>query len=128
MLGWEAPLTHRQFRLWQMWRDLQWNRPNRTDYYLMAVQMQIAGVANMFAKHQRSFRLRDFRINFETQRSAAPPKMLTVEEAAFQAKARMFSMIPGVKIKGLPGGMTTTEFLRKEQERIRAKKEETDES
>jgi hypothetical protein len=36
MLGW-GPLTHREFVTWQAWLDEQWNKPSRTDFYLMRI-------------------------------------------------------------------------------------------
>jgi len=39
-MEWPGPLTHRQYMSWQRWQARQYNRPGRTDHYLM----QVAGM------------------------------------------------------------------------------------
>ena len=41
LLGWPGPLTHRQFRAWQAWLELEQSRPSRADFYLMAIRYSI---------------------------------------------------------------------------------------
>lgn len=41
--------THRQFRAWVAWDQEQWNKPDRTDYYLMQVAQEIYLIRMMLA-------------------------------------------------------------------------------
>ncbi len=43
-MGWEGPITHRQFLTWQAWDAMEWNRPSRTDHYLMGVECEVRRV------------------------------------------------------------------------------------
>ncbi len=36
-MGWLGPMTDWQFRVWLAWLDMEWNRPSRTDHYLMRI-------------------------------------------------------------------------------------------
>ena len=40
-------MSHREYLTWQAWLRKEWNRPSRTDYYLMQLS---ADVRNLFAK------------------------------------------------------------------------------
>jgi hypothetical protein len=33
--------TERELRVWLAWLDMQWNRPSRTDWYLMRVASEV---------------------------------------------------------------------------------------
>jgi hypothetical protein len=33
LMGWEGPMTHRQFLTWRAWQAEEWNKPSRADYY-----------------------------------------------------------------------------------------------
>lgn len=83
LLGWPGPMTHRQFLAWQAWLDEQWDRPDRTDQYLMQIACEVAR-AN--AKHPDRLRLEHFRLRFGAARPAG--RKLTPEEAAAASKAR----------------------------------------
>ena len=39
--------THREYKLWLAWLDRQWNRPSRSDNYLMQVAAEIRRVLNL---------------------------------------------------------------------------------
>lgn len=54
-MGWEGPLTHKQHLVWQAWRNLQWNIPDRHDHYSM-------GIMAMWGS--KDSKLDDFRIKF----------------------------------------------------------------
>lgn len=45
-MGWDGPLTERQFEAWQWWLRLQWDKPSRTDHELMRLA---AGINNLIA-------------------------------------------------------------------------------
>ncbi len=40
-MGWDGPLTHRQFKAWRRFLGDQMNEPNRSDYYAMAVASEV---------------------------------------------------------------------------------------
>jgi hypothetical protein len=87
-LGWPGPLTHRQYRAWQAWLDGQWNRPDRTDHYLMLIA-------------QRVLQAQGAKVTLEQQRltfgraAVAPAPALTREEAAARAQAVWFARLGG---------------------------------
>ena len=37
LMDWPGPMTHRQYLAWQEWLQLQWNEPDRHDWYLMKI-------------------------------------------------------------------------------------------
>lgn len=45
LMGWDGPLTHRQYNTWQAWRERQWNRPKLTDQYII----QLSTIVSAFA-------------------------------------------------------------------------------
>jgi hypothetical protein len=59
-------VTQRQFLAWGAWLDLQWNEPDRSDHYLMALR---AEMQRGYAKDPRSVpkELDAFKIKFKEQ-------------------------------------------------------------
>lgn len=45
-----AKHTHRQFLTWMVWLKLQWNKPSRSDYYLMQLEATVRGLFQSGAK------------------------------------------------------------------------------
>jgi len=82
-MGWEGPLTARQYEVWQAWLDLQWNRPSRTDHYLMQIAAQVTRAA---AKNPRSVKSEGFKIEFKTRDTPKNPAQKQIELQ--QSKAR----------------------------------------
>lgn len=101
-MGWEEPLTHRQFLAWQEWLNLQWNEPDRTDHYLMQVSYDIRRVN---AKNPSRVKYKDTRITFKDTRATAQEQKtndtgepvneqgLTKEQVSAISKARWFGMM-----------------------------------
>lgn len=55
--------THRQHQLWLEWLEQQWNKPDRTDHYLM----QIAWAAfHAFASKRPPFKSKEWELPFKT--------------------------------------------------------------
>lgn len=75
-------MTHREFLTWQAWIDRQWNRPDRTDFYLMQVACEVRRV---LSRKPAGIKIDDFRLPFgeEGQREL---KRQDAEEIAKQAK------------------------------------------
>lgn len=68
-------MTHRLFAAWTAWLLMEWNRPSRTDQYLMSLT---AEVRRILAKHPEKVKIKDFLLKFG---DGKPPKKLTEEEA-----------------------------------------------
>lgn len=77
-------MTHRQFLAWQAWLEGEWNRPDRTDHYLMLVATR---VLQAVAKDPEKVTLDQQRIRFGRRREAGRPRM-TPEEATAYARAK----------------------------------------
>jgi hypothetical protein len=77
--------TRRQHRVFLAWLDLEWDRPSRTDQYLMQIAYEVR-LANQRLKKNRP-RFKDFRLKFtgEAARRQAPPA--SAEQAAAWSKA-----------------------------------------
>lgn len=77
-------ITHREFRTWIAWLEIDWNRPNPDQAYLMQIACEVARV---LAKNPRSIRLEHFKspmsFSFRRQRT----RQLTREESAKRKKA-----------------------------------------
>jgi hypothetical protein len=54
LMGWDGPMTHRQFAAWQWWLLEQWNQPSRSDHYAM----QVAAVVDMSGEKDRDYRIK----------------------------------------------------------------------
>lgn len=86
-MGWEGPTTHRQYKAWAAWLEEEWDRPNRTDGYLMQIA---AEVRRGHVKQPRRVRLKDFLLSFTGKK---PAPTLTVEQASAIAKARWAAIL-----------------------------------
>jgi hypothetical protein len=80
-------MTHREFITWQEWLQEEWNRPSRTDHYLMRIALEVASV---LAKDPKSIKIGQFKLEFgkpdpENPDEPSAPKM-TKERAANIAK------------------------------------------
>lgn len=65
VLGWNGPLTHRQFVLWNLWLDEQLNIPTRDNYY----QMQVAcETRRMFSKNPQGIKIDHFKLKFKREK------------------------------------------------------------
>lgn len=71
-------VTNREYRLWMLWFDSEWNKPDRTDHYLMQIAAQIVAVNS---KETDTVLLSDFKIPFETKKEKVSN---TVEKTAEQ--------------------------------------------
>lgn len=95
-----AKHTHRQYRLWLAWLDQQWERPDRTDYYLMQIA---AEVRKVLAKNRKQIEIEHFGIpstfwdRLFKRKPATPPEQQKVSKAqAAISKATWFAFL-GVK-------------------------------
>lgn len=74
-MGWPGATTGRQFRAWAAWCAEDYNRPSRTDHYLIAVRAEIRAFKAMFSSRAATFA--DLMLKFEIPETKAP---LTAEE------------------------------------------------
>jgi hypothetical protein len=81
-MGWDGPLTHRQFIVWQVWLNQQKNMPSRDNYY----QMQIAReVRRQYSKKPNKVQTEEFKIKFVYADSLSQ-ELLTDDEHKEQIK------------------------------------------
>lgn len=76
-------IPHRQFEMWMEWLDQQWNKPDRTDHYLMQLATIVNGMFN---------EARDMKIKFTFEAPKSPndwkrptPEQIAASEAAWTA-------------------------------------------
>jgi hypothetical protein len=94
-MGWSEPLTHRQFAAWAAWWADEWNRPSRSDQYLMQVALEVRRAA---AKHPGRVKIERFRLRFTGEKASQPR---TRERAAELARAKWLPVF-GLKPEDLP--------------------------
>lgn len=86
LMGWPGPMTGRQFRVWQVWLELQMNRPSRADCYAM----QAAHAARFsMAKKVPPFNSKDWVLEF---RERGPVDMAGKSEDARNAALSRLGM------------------------------------
>ena len=98
-------MTHRQFAIWQLWLNEQWNRPDLTDMYLMQVACEVRRV---LSQKPNDIKLEHFRLKFETGKPKASNGQavtggLTKEQKENLVKQMWMARLGGPgKIRGLP--------------------------
>lgn len=85
VLGWPGPMTHRQFLVWSAWLDEQWNRPDRTDHYLMQVAAEVR--RGNAGKKARQVKMQHFLLEFKQVQKEKR------KETAAEAKARWLNVV-----------------------------------
>ena len=88
-------MTHRQFLAWQAWLEDEWNRPSRTDYYLMRVAQR---VHQTMVKNKAGVTVKDQRVEFDVGRPRAKPKKKS------EAEVKRIAAEQRVKWLGIVGG------------------------
>lgn len=84
-MGWEGPMTQRHFEVWEAWLDREWNKPNRSDHYLMRVMHE---VKYQGVKEKPSVSLKErYGIKFEF--SYGPPPVERSQDEVNTEAARM---------------------------------------
>lgn len=75
LLGWQGPMTHRQYVAWQEWLKIEQNQPDRGDHYVMQLTMQVEKIIRMWTKNTNGMKLSEFHIPFGAQTTTAPVKV-----------------------------------------------------
>lgn len=77
-MGWDGPMTSRQYEAWQAWLDSEWDVPSRPDWYAMQVSKYLHDIKYMLSENPPQREVRDFKLQFKT--SSTSTKVLTPEE------------------------------------------------
>lgn len=69
-MGWPGPTTRRQFLVWSLWVNQQWDTPTRSDWYLMQLSADVLRAAGA-----KKVTTNDRRIKFSTgiEKPKKPP-------------------------------------------------------
>jgi len=78
-------ITEKEYLVRLYWEDLNWNRPSKTDYYLMQIAREINRLVRCWSKGWKIPNLGDFKISFKTQ-MGEQVKPRSKEEATAIAK------------------------------------------
>lgn len=75
-MGWPGPTTHRQYLTEVVWDSEEWNRPDRSDHYLMRIAYEVYSIGAALSKGT-SRSLDHFKLKFK---APTPKKVLTRDE------------------------------------------------
>lgn len=79
-------MSHREFSTWDAWLEEEWNRPNRSDHYLMQIA---ATAARILAKNPSAVKDADFKLKFEVKAPVGKVGDFDPEEAKRVSQAAM---------------------------------------
>lgn len=91
-MGWPGPMTCHQMRAWQAWLALEWNRPSRSDFYVMTVA---AEVRRGHVKKPKSVKLQHFELEFK--RKSGRANKPAPDQQMELSKARWGAVVDGLK-------------------------------
>ena len=81
VMGWTGGLTHRQLRTWRFWEEDNWNRPDRTDHYIMLIALRLEEIRKMFAKGGRKPSLQGQKIKFGQSNEPDVPESTRIKKS-----------------------------------------------
>lgn len=67
-------VSYKEYRCWIYWLIDEWNRPTRSDHYLMMIGQEVRRV---LAKKKRSIKLEHFRLNWPNPFKKKPKTLVT---------------------------------------------------
>lgn len=88
-------ITHREFLVREAWVEQQWNRPSRTDFYLMRVAQRVQQV---LAKNPGNITLEHQRVEIE-RKPVKPKTQLTLEQQTVRSKAAWLGAVSSDKTR-----------------------------
>lgn len=102
-------MTHRQFLVWRLWLREEWNRPNRTDHYIM----QIAEACNLSGERLKWPLTFTFNVQVTTpevehqfeelkEQGYSVPRRMTKEDIAKYQRLLRHSELSNVKVQLRP--------------------------
>jgi hypothetical protein len=86
-MGWEGPITHRQYLVWIEWLDMQYDYPSRADYYEMQTAAEVCRMR--VGKKASTIKLESMRIRFRN----GEEKRLSKEEVTRLSKQRWLGIV-----------------------------------
>lgn len=94
-MGWPGPMTHRQFRVWRAWLEMDMDRPGKAEWYIM--QATAEGIRPHLKKGAK-VGAGDYKMKFTTagrkKKAPAPAQSLNENKAIW---LNYFAGAPGVK-------------------------------
>ena len=109
LMGWDGPLTHRQFLAWQWWLAEEWNRPNRSDHYAMQTASAMEGALGGQQRQLTEWKIK-FGVTSSSQEAAAGAGYIK-EEPTFMVDGKPFG----------PRRLTKADIERMEQQNLFAR-------
>jgi hypothetical protein len=81
-------VTHREYRLWTAWFNRQWDRPSRSDYYLMQIATEVRRV---LSTKPQTIKMEHARLRFRPPEAKPPwtPERVRHESEIAKARLRM---------------------------------------
>lgn len=106
-MGWGGPLTHRQHLAWLEWDFEQWNRPSRTDHYLMQIGMEVAKApARVWGTDPKELTVNHWKLEFgQVKPEVRQPKPTAAQESEPEMP----------RIKGIPRRVTKEDIDKVEE-------------
>lgn len=79
--------TYREYNVWMTYLDSEWNKPNRSDYYLMQIALEIRRFMVGFSKGGKDPDMNDLVLPFTAQKNEhESEKEITPEEIKNRAE------------------------------------------
>lgn len=111
IMGWDGPMTNRQYLVWIEWLKGDWNNPSRSDHYQMQTACEVRRVLSSEPNKIQSeqfkipFVFKEVSTNSQTSLKEKPKEGrggITQEQMEQQALARWVGMMPKepVRVKG----------------------------
>lgn len=97
-MGWQGPMTHRQFFIWQVHLANQWNRPDRHDHYQMRTALEIRRCA-MAKKGGKAPGMEDYRLEFIPKKMETPQEKADKEAKKIAASKAAWAGFLGAKVR-----------------------------
>lgn len=97
VMGWEGPMTHRQYLAWRYWLAEDRNAVGKQEAYLMQIACEVRRVLH---SSPSNVKISDFKLTFETGRHT-PESEATPEEASRVSKLRWLGAFGYKGIRGL---------------------------
>lgn len=87
-MGWDGPVTHRQFITWREWDRSQMEQPDRSDFYAMQIAAEVRRLRYLTARSKKGVDTNELKITFKpTTSSQEKIPGRTVEEKTKAATA-----------------------------------------
>lgn len=85
-------ISHREFQAWNLYLAEAWNSPNKTEYYLMQIALE---VRRSNSRRPNKHKLEHMKLSFDTGQPK-PKKKVDRNKAVVQAKSVWAARFPGI--------------------------------